>query len=350
MTRTHDESLPPVKSGDFPILPDEGASPLHFQRLAHATLNYLGAVGVDVTAEVLEDGRLALTLPLQWGYLLLSNLAAQAEAFKEKLRKAAWEAQARQAPLEAVLEASRQWWEKEQESLFKEYRKLVAEGHSEKEALAKLRAKSETYDLTLFKEVLRQQAAKERGATILALVNQGMEKPAIAERLSLSLHQVSTILGKWRRKQTGEAWEQQVRAKAEAARETILTLSRQGQKPKQIAQTLSFPRWAVRGVLEAARKRGDLPPGPRRRLADAKRTQILTLAAQGLRPKAIAEAVGVNPYCVYQVMYRAGLRGRKGGDDGQAHHPETGSQSLHRGAEAPGPGHVPGRAGGVHGA
>ncbi len=113
--------------------------------------------------EAREDGRVAVVLPLQWASLLLANLTAQAEAFKEKLQRAEWEMRARQTKLEAASDAARQRWESEQATVYSAYKKLIAKRLSHRGALHWLKKhRGENRTITLLEEMVQKQGAKER--------------------------------------------------------------------------------------------------------------------------------------------------------------------------------------------
>ncbi len=77
-----------LMKGETPkILPgDEVESPVRFQRFAHALTNRLRSAGVKITAEVQEDGRVALIMPLEWAQIFLARFTVEVDSLKEELQ------------------------------------------------------------------------------------------------------------------------------------------------------------------------------------------------------------------------------------------------------------------------
>jgi len=141
----------------------EVVSPARLRRLANVTLGHLGAVGVDVEIEARHDGRVGIVLPLQWASLLLANLTAQAEAFKEKMQRAALEMSRRTAELAAASVEARQRWEADHVKLYAAYQQFTKKGLSHREALHRLKKDGgETWTVTLLEDVVRRGRSLQR--------------------------------------------------------------------------------------------------------------------------------------------------------------------------------------------
>ncbi len=191
------------------LIDDALVSPTHVQRLANVTLRHVGASGVDVSVEAREDGRISITLPLQWASLFLANLTAQADAFREKLQRATWQAQKREAELRATLGEARHRWESDQAAVYAAYRKLTAKGHSHRQALHKLKAdRGEAWTVTMLQDAIQKQQAKlhrQQRAKLTARIQhkaQRLTQKEIAEQEGLTVAQVKHAI---RRGHDGEA-------------------------------------------------------------------------------------------------------------------------------------------------
>ncbi len=188
--------------------PKHLASPSHIQRLTHATLKHLGTAGVDVEVQATTDGRVSITLPLQWAALFLANLTAQADAFKEKLQRATWEIKAREAELQSTLREAHREWEEKEAAVCVRYKKLVARGLSHREALHKLRdSLGELWTITMLQDAIQKGGARERrqqrekrDRRIRTLAARGMTQRQIAKVEELKVHQVKWVLRNHNRK------------------------------------------------------------------------------------------------------------------------------------------------------
>ncbi len=183
-------------------------SPTHVQRLANVTLRHLGAAGVDVSVEAREDGRVSITLPLQWAALFLANLTAQADALKEKLQRATWEIKKREAELQVTLREAHREWEQKEAAVCGRYKKLVARGLSHREALHKLRdSLGEWWTITMLQDAIQKGGARERRqqrAKLAARIQhkaQRLTQKEIAEQEGLTVAQVKHAIGGSKRRE-----------------------------------------------------------------------------------------------------------------------------------------------------
>lgn len=174
------------------------SSPTRLQRLAHATLNHLDGIVPDLTVEPHPDGRVSITLPLQWATLLLANLQAQAADFKEKLQRAVWQEQKKQAELRASLAESHRQWEIQQVAVHTAYKQLVKKGLTHREALHKLRdSLGDSWTITMLQDAIQKGGARERreqrgkrDKQVFEMVNQGIGRREVSQRLGLTIVQV----------------------------------------------------------------------------------------------------------------------------------------------------------------
>lgn len=185
------------------LAPREVNSPARFQRLANVTLNHLGAVGVDVEVETRKDGRVAVVMPTAWLHLFLANLTAQAQAIKEKLQKAAWEARIKDATLQVELAHAAEEWDRRQVKIQTRYKKLVAGGASKREAIRLLKTESHgVLSATIIQTIVesadpRQKRARlARNDRIVALRQRGMKLREIAAQEGVSKDVVVGVLRK----------------------------------------------------------------------------------------------------------------------------------------------------------
>ncbi|MCZ6479564.1 MAG: hypothetical protein O6929_04025 [candidate division NC10 bacterium] len=184
------------------------ASPAHLKRLIPATLNRLGGLVPNLTVEPHPDGRVSITLPLQWASLLLANLQAQAHDFKEKLQRATWQEQKKQADLRASLAESQRQWEMQQVAVHALYKQLLKNGLTHREALYQL--KSDAWTITMLQTAIEKGGARERrqqrskrDKRIFDMVNQGIGRREVSERLGLTVVQVKEALRRGRMEKGG---------------------------------------------------------------------------------------------------------------------------------------------------
>jgi len=209
----------------------------------------------------------------------LNTLAAQAHAYKEQLHQAAMQERMKQAERKARSHALQVEVAERDRTLYEAYLRLRKRGLTDTEAVDRLRdpdPDSLLHGKTVIQDILREQAVLAR--------RHAQEKPREKRRT--------------------------------LPREEILTLYRQGMKPKAIAQTLKLSRWDIYDVLTWGQAKGQLtrrPRVPRQEVSDAQRKEILTLVEQGVKPQAIAHVVGLHVQQVYQTLYKAGWKARPGG-------------------------------------
>ncbi len=118
------------------------ASPTRLQRLANKAVNNLGLSLVDVAVEPREAGQVAIVLPEAWAYLFLAHLEATAKQVQEQLRRAMYKAKLKDARLQEQLEVAAREWETRQVKIQERYRKLIAEGLSQREAIRHIKEES----------------------------------------------------------------------------------------------------------------------------------------------------------------------------------------------------------------
>ncbi len=246
-------------------LEEIGTSPARMQRLANAASNQLGLSVLDLDVEPREDGRVALVLPEAWMYLMLSQLALQAQFIQEKLRKATHQARMKDARLQAELQRAAKEWEAQQERIYERYKVLTGQGMSHRNAIRQVKAESHG----------------ELTASVIQVIVEGADPS---------------------KKRARRTRDERVRRKAEHL------------SPKEIARqermTLDQVKWVLRKGRPPSRTRT-----PKAALKE-QRDLILALCEKGQTVKEIAAALGVKRDCVYSALRTAGirLRGRRTGD------------------------------------
>ena len=231
-------------------------SPARFERFASVLAKRLRSAGVRITAEIREDGRVALIMPLEWGQVFLHRLAVDVDHLKEELRKAALEVRRRGAELQATSEKARQQWDLEGKAIHREYKKLVAGGLSHREALHRIKAKcGEMWTITMLETTISCQRGKERRERRKELEAriqrkaQNLTRKEIAQQEGLSVSQVKWAL----QKDQPRTRPYVSRTALKEQRELILALYQKGQKPKQIAEALDVRVQRVHNTLHYAR-------------------------------------------------------------------------------------------------
>ncbi len=230
-------------------------------------INQLGLTILDVDVEPREDGRVALVLPEAWMYLMLSQLAVQAEIIQEKLRKATWQARMKDARLQAEVQQAAREWETEREEIYERCKVLTGQGMSQREAIRQVKAESHgELTATIIQTVVEsadpseRRARRERDERIRRKAEH-LSPKEIARQEGMTLNQVKWVLRKGRPPSRTRT----PKAVLEEQRDLILALREKGQTPKEIAATLGVKREHVYSALRTAgiRLRG-------RRTGDAK--------------------------------------------------------------------------------
>ena len=178
-------------------------------RLTNIVLNRVGSLVPGLTVESHEDGRVSITLPLQWASLLLGTLQAQAADFREKLQRATFQAQAREAESQAQTVDAEARWQRTNAATYAAYKRYIRQGLSHRAALHKLKT-GEQWTITLLEDVVQKQAAQERreqrakrDARIMQLA-QRMTTRQIADREGLTLWSVQEALRRERGRRDGQ--------------------------------------------------------------------------------------------------------------------------------------------------
>ena len=182
------------------------ASPTRLQRLANKAVNNLGLSLVDVAVEPRDGGQVAIVLPEAWAYLFLAHLEAMAKQIQENLRRAMYKAKLKDVRMQEQLEAARREWEFREVKIQEQYRELIAEGLSDREAIRKIKEKSYgEYTATEIARIVtaadprKKRARQERNARIWEKAKT-MTRKQIAEEEGLTVQQVSDRLKRERRK------------------------------------------------------------------------------------------------------------------------------------------------------
>lgn len=188
------------------------ASPTRLQRLANKAVNNLGLSLVDVAVEPREAGQVAIVLPEAWAYLFLAHLEAMAKQIQENLRRAMYKAKLKDGRMQEQLEAARREWETREVKIQEQYRELIAEGLSDREAIRKIKEKSYgEYTATEIARIVtaadprKKRARQKRDKQILALEAQGLKIRKIAEQVGVSVVTVKDVLKRKRRQQDAKA-------------------------------------------------------------------------------------------------------------------------------------------------
>ncbi len=188
------------------------ASPTRLQRLANIAINQLGLSVLDLDVEPREDGRVALVLPEAWMYLMLSQLAAQAQIIQEKLRKATWQARMKDTRLQAEIQKATKEWEAQQERIYERYKVLTGQGMSHRDVIRQINQESHgELTASVIQTIVegadpsKRRARKERDARILALEAQGLKIRKIAEQVGVSVVTVKDVLKRKRRRGDAKA-------------------------------------------------------------------------------------------------------------------------------------------------
>jgi len=188
-------------------LEEIGTSPARMQRLANIASNQLGLSVLDLDVEPREDGRVALVLPEAWMYLMLSQLALQAQFIQEKLRKATHQARMKDARLQAELQRAAKEWENQQVRIFERYKVLRGQGMIHREAIRQINKESHGELTASVIQIIvegadpsERRARKERDARILALRAQGLKIREIAGHVGTTEEVVKRVLQKRRQR------------------------------------------------------------------------------------------------------------------------------------------------------
>ena len=188
-------------------LGDFRPSPTSLQRLANKAINHLGLGLVDVALESRGDGKLAIILPEAWAYLFLAHLEATAGQIREQLRRAMNQARIKDARIQAELAAAAKAYETQQIALHDQYRQLLEEGCSPREAIRRMKAERQgTMTATEIQRIIegadprktreRRQLFRERQQRIREMADRGMKQGEIARAEGLSRHQIKYALAK----------------------------------------------------------------------------------------------------------------------------------------------------------
>ena len=188
-------------------LEEIGTSPARMQRLANAASNQLGLSVLDLDVEPREDGRVALVLPEAWMYLMLSQLALQAQFIQEKLRKATHQARMKDVRLQAEIQKATKEWEAREKRIYERGKVLTGQGMSRRDAIRQINKESHgELTASVIQTVVEgadpseRRARKERDARILALRAQGLKIREIAGDVGTTEEVVKRVLQKRRQR------------------------------------------------------------------------------------------------------------------------------------------------------
>ena len=189
-----------------PNLPQELSSPARLQRLANKAVNNLGLSLVDVSVEPRGAGRVAIILPEAWAYIFLAHLEATAKQIQEQLRRAMWQAKLKDGRMQEQLEAGAREWEARQIKIQEQYRKLLTDGLTKREAIRRIKEKSEgVLTATIIQHVVEsgdprtKRARLARNDRIRAMRQRGLKLREIAEHEGVTRDVVIAVLRKRRK-------------------------------------------------------------------------------------------------------------------------------------------------------